>query len=344
MNVMFSNKIKDKITSQTISTVPENMFRVSRTVACSKAALLRQIRAEIEEDREELLANGRRKKKGKFYWVKEWGYGPAAYLFDFLDPIYVESVTKEMNMMFQSLKAFPMLDKDYKDPFDFKKLISLDSTLLNRKLLKQLKLFTKNYDPEVYNLSLNTVQVRKAMINWKWTGEKSNPNFAKKFVSRFDMNFDGRLNPRELVLGSIMNNRGIMGTQLCQQCFNNSTKSIDQVFLYLDCNDDGWLSAEEFWNNMNNLNRNTDKNKTSTADEQIKVDKLLQAKREIEAAKAKPERTEAASKATTKEEGGVKITEYPYAGKNEFKNGGKVSASSRADGIAQRGRTRGKMY
>ena len=260
MNVMFSNKIKDKITSQTISTVPENMFRVSRTVACSKAALLRQIRAEIEEDREELLANGRRKKKGKFYWVKEWGYGPAAYLFDFLDPIYVESVTKEMNMMFKSLKAFPRLDKDYKDPFDFKKLISLDSTLLNRKLLKQLKLFTKNYDPEVYNLSLNTVQVRKAMINWKWTGEKSNPNFAKKFVSRFDMNFDGRLNPRELVLGSIMNNRGIMGTQLCQQCFNNSTKSIDQVFLYLDCNDDGWLSAEEFWNNMNNLNRNTDKN------------------------------------------------------------------------------------
>ena len=90
--------------------------------------------------------------------------------------------------------------------------------------------------------------------------------------------------------------------------------------------------------------RNADKNKTSTADEQIKVDKLLQAKREIEAAKAKPKRTEAASKATTREEGGVKITEYPYAGKNEFKNGGKVSASSRADGIAQRGRTRGKMY
>jgi hypothetical protein len=86
-----------------------------------------------------------------------------------------------------------------------------------------------------------------------------------------------------------------------------------------------------------------EKNKTSVADEQIKVDKLLQAKREIEAAKAKPERKEAASKATTREEGGVKITEYPYAGKNEFKNGGKVSASSRADGIATKGKTRGKI-
>jgi hypothetical protein len=89
--------------------------------------------------------------------------------------------------------------------------------------------------------------------------------------------------------------------------------------------------------------RNADKNKTSTADEQIKVDKLLQAKREIEAAKAKPERKEAESKATTREEGGVKITEYPYAGKNEFKKGGKVSASSRADGIATKGKTRGKI-
>ena len=87
-----------------------------------------------------------------------------------------------------------------------------------------------------------------------------------------------------------------------------------------------------------------EKNKTSVADEQIKVDKLLQAKREIEAAKAKPERKEAASKATTREEGGVKITEYPYAGKNEFKKGGTVrSASNRADGIASKGKTRGKI-
>jgi len=86
-----------------------------------------------------------------------------------------------------------------------------------------------------------------------------------------------------------------------------------------------------------------EKNKTSVADEQIKVDKLLQAKREIEAAKAKPERQEAASKATTRQEGNVKITEYPFAGKNEFTKGGTVSASRRADGIAQRGKTKGRM-
>ena len=89
--------------------------------------------------------------------------------------------------------------------------------------------------------------------------------------------------------------------------------------------------------------KNADKNKTSVADEQIKVDKLLQAKREIDAAKAKPERQEAERNATTRQEGNVKITEYPFAGKNEFKKGGKVSASRRGDGIAKRGKTKGRI-
>jgi hypothetical protein len=34
---------------------------------------------------------------------------------------------------------------------------------------------------------------------------------------------------------------------------------MDAIFLYLDCNDDGWLSAEEFWHNIYNLNRNSEK-------------------------------------------------------------------------------------
>jgi len=50
-------------------------------------------------------------------------------------------------------------------------------------------------------------------------------------------------------------------------------------------------------------------------------------------------REEALNSAKTE---GVK-TEYPYIEPVKRKNGGTVSASSRADGIAQRGRTRGTM-
>jgi len=89
--------------------------------------------------------------------------------------------------------------------------------------------------------------------------------------------------------------------------------------------------------------KNAAKNNTSTADEMIKLDKMLESKKELAQIKAKPERQAAERNASTREEGGVKTTTYPYAGPNEYKKGGKVSASSRADGIAQRGKTRGKM-
>jgi hypothetical protein len=87
--------------------------------------------------------------------------------------------------------------------------------------------------------------------------------------------------------------------------------------------------------------RNSDKNNTSIADEQIRLSKLMQVKKEIADAKAKPERQAAERNAKTTSEDGVKKTEYPYAGPNEYAKGGSVSA--RADGIAQRGKTKGRM-
>ena len=89
--------------------------------------------------------------------------------------------------------------------------------------------------------------------------------------------------------------------------------------------------------------KNTSKAKSDMADEMIRLDKMMAAKRDTEKAKARPERQEAERKAVVREEGGVKKTEYPYAGPNEFKKGGTVSASKRADGCAVKGKTKGRM-
>jgi hypothetical protein len=87
--------------------------------------------------------------------------------------------------------------------------------------------------------------------------------------------------------------------------------------------------------------RNAKRNKTDFVDELIAADKKLAMKRELETVKAKPGRQQAEQNATVRTEDGVKTTTYPYVGANEFAKGGSVS--SRADGIAQRGKTRGKM-
>jgi len=71
------------------------------------------------------------------------------------------------------------------------------------------------------------------------------------------MNYDGRLNAREIILGSIRVNRVLLGTTICENCYSNSTKIIDEIFIYLDCNNDGFLTAEEMWGNLNNLERYT---------------------------------------------------------------------------------------
>ena len=90
--------------------------------------------------------------------------------------------------------------------------------------------------------------------------------------------------------------------------------------------------------------RNASKNNTTVNAELSKLEKLMQIKNEMSAAKAKPERQAAERNAKVTEEGGVKTTQYPYVGPNEFKKGGNVSsASKRSDGIAQRGKTKGRM-
>ena len=84
------------------------------------------------------------------------------------------------------------------------------------------------------------------------------------------------------------------------------------------------------------------------ADELISAEKNLQTKRDLATAQANPARQAAEQAAETSYETGVKTTKYPYVKPTpeNMRKGGAVkaaSASKRADGIAQRGKTKGRM-
>jgi len=177
-----------------------------------------------------------------------------------VDPVLQKLVVDEFSKMYLAAKEFPSSDSAYSDPFDFKKLISQDNAHLSKKVLKQLKLFTNNFDEGVFNSSLNAVQVRQSLMSWKWYMDPVNPDYPQRFVMKYDMNFDGRLNQREFLLASIWHNKQIIGSPapLCENCFFDVIKTIDAIFLYLDCDNDGFVSAEEMWTNLPNLNRKTD--------------------------------------------------------------------------------------
>lgn len=117
-----------------------------------------------------------------------------------------------------------------------------------------------------------------------------------------------------------------------------------------------------------------DKKGIPMVDAMMQLEDQLRVKRDVETSKSQPERQAAEKGATSKMVEGVKVTEYPRVkggggggdsdtremqlgseldpkammrrtGRySSFAKGGAVkSASSRADGIAQRGKTRGKM-
>ncbi len=92
--------------------------------------------------------------------------------------------------------------------------------------------------------------------------------------------------------------------------------------------------------------RNAAANKSDVVDEMLKLDRQITTKKDLATAQANPARKAAEKAAQTTEEGGVSVTRYPYVKPTpeNMRRGGHVkSASNRGDGIAQRGKTRGKM-
>jgi hypothetical protein len=91
---------------------------------------------------------------------------------------------------------------------------------------------------------------------------------------------------------------------------------------------------------------NSKRKGTDMADEMIEAETKVAAKKDLATAQANPARQAAEKAATTAEEGGVKVTRYPYVKPTpeNMRRGGVVKSSvTRGDGCAQRGKTKGRM-
>jgi hypothetical protein len=191
--------------------------------------------------------------------VKEWGFGPVAYLFDYIDPILRVEVLKEFDAIYKKFSSLPATSGDYKDPYDLAiDVASLDKTSAER-VKKQLEKMKSKVDKPVYDKSINAVQLRAGIKELKWNHDSSSPDFAKGFVKKYDINGDGRLSPRELILGSIYGNSHIMGNDECKLCYDVIVDQLDAMFYYMDCDKSGTLSAENMFRHFQELKRMTSK-------------------------------------------------------------------------------------
>lgn len=227
------------------------LFSGSRTGTCKKALAKKKALAHLEKKaaRRDKMKHSH---KTKLPWVKPWGYGDAAYLFDYLDPVFRKIATDLMEESFKTLLSIKNKDtKKYKDVFDIKKLVRNQKG----KKKKTAKELNPNYEPKIYDNSINTVQLNKAMKDWGWFIQPGLKDYAYDLVSRYDVDGDGRLNPREMMLANIYHNKDIVGKGKCMYCLAELARKLDAMFIFMDCTNAGAISVEDLWHKLPKLVR-----------------------------------------------------------------------------------------
>ena len=225
-----------------------DLFSISKIKACSSVRINSRINTDINRRR-----LGRKK---EFWWIKKWGYQAVSYLFDFLDPVLREPIVKEFQRIYDAIKVIPTISNDFDDPFDY---LNKVKKIQYQKLKKRLFLFKKYYNKEIYNLSLTSPQINEGFKRFNWPRRTYDSTEIKNYIFKYDLNYDGRLNPREMILATIYDKPYYIGSGNCEYCYKSIANIIKAIFLYLDCNEDGFLSAQEIWNTLPSIKRNTSK-------------------------------------------------------------------------------------
>jgi Ca2+-binding EF-hand superfamily protein len=200
---------------------------------------------------------------------RQQGFGPAAYLFDYIDELFQGDITKEFQRIYDEVKKLLPDEKEFTDPYPLFKLVGAytpndpnaqtkPADPNDQALIDKLKLIagnTKIFNENAYKAGITVANIYKACKDFQWNYNPQEVNFAKKIVDTYDFDGDGRLNPREFIIMTIVHNRNILGTT-CKNCYNDLiTKKIDPIFRFLDCNNDGKINAEDLWNNLESLKK-----------------------------------------------------------------------------------------
>jgi len=248
-----SSSVSSRKFSQAEEELMKQMFSTPPTTCGGSGATTRsQIAAPAKKGKDFIKAS-----KSELYWVKNWGFGNSAYLFDYLSPVFKVPFVNEAKKIYSELKAINnKKDGIYTDPFDYMNFITPEmSNAEKEKILSNLKNINSNYVKEIYDISINAVQLHYAMKKWKWVVDSTVADYAMDFLMKYDGDGDGRLNMREIILGVIDHNQSIIGNSGVKNAFEGIFFKINAMFTFIDCNGDGYVSAEEMWKNLKTLKR-----------------------------------------------------------------------------------------
>ncbi len=233
----------------------EQLFTVSRTVNCEKTTLYLNLLNEVLHGFGMFGSTS-----NKFHWVKEWGYGPASYFFDYIDNVMRDFVVMEFKAIYKNASSFSNLETvDYHDKLNLNLQMLHADPNSKAKYARKIAAFNKKTKTPYFATSINTVQFHKFLPANRWFIKNKFDDYAKEFVLKYDMDEDGRLNARELILGSIRENKLGFDNPMCQFCYKTIIPMIDSMFEFFNCAHTGFIDAEQMWKGFTILKRSTNK-------------------------------------------------------------------------------------
>jgi len=186
-------------------------------------------------------------------WIKKWGFNGSAYLFDFLEPVFKQDFIKEAQSIIKDISKIKKDDNEvYQDAFNMKFIAPKGNNLSSD---ADFKAISKSFSKTLHDLSVNTVQLNTIFNEWSWFNS-GDGDHAYDMVAKYDINGDGRLSYRELILANIWNNKK-RDDLYCYNCFFLLAKKIAAMFAYLDCQGKGYLTSEDLWRKLPSLVRGT---------------------------------------------------------------------------------------
>lgn len=206
-------------------------------------------------------------------FTKLQGSGQSAYFFDFLDDALQSEMVAHFIKVYQAAKKI-VVPQGYSEPYSLDKMIFfysqgklgkfVNSTNtgsavpdINADPMVTIRKYNSAFNQEIWNTGITVGQVEVLVGAWNWYKPIRDIDFARKLVNSFDFDGDGRLNPSEFILFSIINNEKIFGLAECKEhCYAKLLREkIDPMHSFIDCDHDGYISAENIWIGLQNLKR-----------------------------------------------------------------------------------------
>lgn len=234
------------------------------------------------------------KRKANNPYVHNYGFGPVAYLFDYMDEIMQPIMCKLFeNLWKDAIKYSELLASNStevqmlsEDPYDLSKILSIHNKILtgmdmkldsskmsDEEITTRMKKITSEFDLAIYRNSLTGPTLEYIFKKWGYSIKINKDTVAKYLIDKYDYDGDGRLNMKEASLMAILNSKHLMENGSCKHCFAEIINIVlDPIFEFMDCNGNEILSTEEICNGLKYLNK---KDKTKYNMFNCKVDNVF---------------------------------------------------------------------